>query len=107
MVFLCGGAGCKDDVMPEEQRRIRQREVLADFHRTIIKPKISKVQQKVSLQDFLIILSLKCFSIKQDLLVLLEKVRGFKQFRPFCFSLKNLICDAEACACNTHHETIM
>lgn len=44
--------------------------------------------------------------MKQHLLVLLEKVRGFKQFGPFRFPLKNLICDAEACADNTHHETI-
>lgn len=49
MVFLCGGAGCKDDVMPKEQRTIRQKKVTsAGFH--IINPKISKVQQNLCLQ---------------------------------------------------------
>lgn len=52
-------------------------------------------------------MSLKCFWLKQHLLVLLEKVRRFKQFGPFCFSLKNLVCDAEACPCNTHHKISM
>lgn len=39
---------------------------------------------------------------KQHLLVLLEKAGWLKEFGPFCLSLKNFICDAEACSHRKH-----
>lgn len=92
MVFLCGRAGCKDDVMPKE-------------HKETPTTKLQSSQQPLtqwSLQSFLPPPHLRCFSEERHLLVLLEKVWWFKQFGPFCFPLQNLIGNAEACQCNTH-----
>lgn len=81
MVFLCGRAGCKDDVMPKEHKETWH----SDLYRVFCPPP-----------------HLRCFSEERHLLVLLEKVWWFKQFGPFCFPLQNLIGNAEACQCNTH-----
>lgn len=43
----------------------------------------------------------KNWQMGKHLLVLLEKVWWLKEFGPFSFSLKDLVCDAKACRCTT------
>lgn len=93
VVFLSRCACCQHNVMPTESKEIKSN-ILAI---KVLLNRPSEEQKKVQCQKlYKLFETVRLKEMVENLLVFWEKVGRLKEFGPFCFPLKNLVCDTEA-----------